>query len=379
VRELEQRMRQASSHQPHRPAAQQPAWWEEGSLGGGSEAAWVLPSTPAAAETEAEWQPVGGAAPKPGGGGGGKKKKGKQAKTSRKAQKKPMVDNGGYFHGLHAVDNDDDDDDEEEEGHGSAAAEGGGGGLSVTQLSSPRLDKGQHADGPWLVDLTLSSGPVVAIGLGFIKDFKTVKCGRPAPHALTYNEKNQALRKYKEARKAEKKARNKQAKESASASPQPAAATQQTTTAAVATGSGSGSALALEGGVASQQPGGGDGGVAGGEGMEVLPGISFVAPNISSEGEAQAWALPPTPPASAEAQWQAVGTPAPRHGLCAAAFPSCVRSILTEIYLRHACSCHEILSGNSAAGRPAPPTSRRPSRRSCGRPMAAAEETAAAT
>jgi hypothetical protein len=44
---------------------------------------------------------------------------------------------------------------------------------------------------------------------------------------------------------------------------------------------------------------------------------------------------------------------------CAAAFPSCVRSMLTEIYLCHACSCQyfEILSGNAAAGgwgRPGP-------------------------
>jgi hypothetical protein len=38
------------------------------------------------------------------------------------------------------------------------------------------------------------------------------------------------------------------------------------------------------------------------------------------------------------------------YALCAAAFPSCVRSILTEIYLCHACSCHEMLSGNAAAG-----------------------------
>jgi hypothetical protein len=36
---------------------------------------------------------------------------------------------------------------------------------------------------------------------------------------------------------------------------------------------------------------------------------------------------------------------------CEAAFLSCVRSILTDIYLCHACSCHEILSGNAAAGR----------------------------
>jgi hypothetical protein len=34
----------------------------------------------------------------------------------------------------------------------------------------------------------------------------------------------------------------------------------------------------------------------------------------------------------------------------AAAFPSCVRPILTEMYLCHACSCHERLSGNAAAG-----------------------------
>jgi hypothetical protein len=33
-----------------------------------------------------------------------------------------------------------------------------------------------------------------------------------------------------------------------------------------------------------------------------------------------------------------------------AAFPSCVRSTLTEIYLCHACSCHEVVSGNAAAG-----------------------------
>jgi hypothetical protein len=35
---------------------------------------------------------------------------------------------------------------------------------------------------------------------------------------------------------------------------------------------------------------------------------------------------------------------------CAAAFPSCARSMLTEIYLCHACSCYEILSGNAAVG-----------------------------
>eukprot|EP01047_Picozoa_sp_COSAG01_P000835 COSAG01_NODE_16_length_40091_cov_15.728646_48_plen_102_part_00 len=41
-----------------------------------------------------------------------------------------------------------------------------------------------------------------------------------------------------------------------------------------------------------------------------------------------------------------VAAPAP----CAAAFPPCARPILTEIYLRHACSCHEMLSGHAAAG-----------------------------
>jgi hypothetical protein len=43
---------------------------------------------------------------------------------------------------------------------------------------------------------------------------------------------------------------------------------------------------------------------------------------------------------------------------CAAAFPSWNRSILTEIYLCHACSCHEILSGNAAAGAHPRPTTR---------------------
>jgi hypothetical protein len=33
------------------------------------------------------------------------------------------------------------------------------------------------------------------------------------------------------------------------------------------------------------------------------------------------------------------------------AFPSCTRSIWTEIYLCHACSCHEIEDGNARAGR----------------------------
>jgi hypothetical protein len=45
-----------------------------------------------------------------------------------------------------------------------------------------------------------------------------------------------------------------------------------------------------------------------------------------------------------------VGSPAGALLGCAAAFPSCVRSILTDIYLYHACSCHEILSGNAAEG-----------------------------
>eukprot|EP01049_Picozoa_sp_SAG25_P004034 SAG25_NODE_244_length_11127_cov_82.802956_13_plen_281_part_00 len=38
------------------------------------------------------------------------------------------------------------------------------------------------------------------------------------------------------------------------------------------------------------------------------------------------------------------------NGAVSGAFPSCVRSISTEIYLCHACSCQEILSGNAPAG-----------------------------
>jgi hypothetical protein len=38
-------------------------------------------------------------------------------------------------------------------------------------------------------------------------------------------------------------------------------------------------------------------------------------------------------------------------GWCAAAFPSCARSVLAEIYLCHACSCHEInIEGGNAPG-----------------------------
>jgi hypothetical protein len=33
------------------------------------------------------------------------------------------------------------------------------------------------------------------------------------------------------------------------------------------------------------------------------------------------------------------------------AFPSCTRSILTEIYLCHPCSCHGIEDGNARTGR----------------------------
>jgi hypothetical protein len=43
----------------------------------------------------------------------------------------------------------------------------------------------------------------------------------------------------------------------------------------------------------------------------------------------------------------------PRRGgppLVSRAFPSCTRSILTEIYLCHACSCHEIEDGNARSG-----------------------------
>jgi hypothetical protein len=36
------------------------------------------------------------------------------------------------------------------------------------------------------------------------------------------------------------------------------------------------------------------------------------------------------------------------------AFPSCVRSVVTEIYLCHVCSCYEIEYGNAAAGAPRP-------------------------
>jgi hypothetical protein len=45
---------------------------------------------------------------------------------------------------------------------------------------------------------------------------------------------------------------------------------------------------------------------------------------------------------------------------CAAAFPSCVRSILTEIYLKSSLFLSEMLSGNAAAGGdPVRPTDRR--------------------
>lgn len=50
------------------------------------------------------------------------------------------------------------------------------------------------------------------IGLEFLKDFKTAKCGRQPP-SLKYQEKNAALRSYKEQRKVEKKQRAKQQKE----------------------------------------------------------------------------------------------------------------------------------------------------------------------
>jgi hypothetical protein len=38
-------------------------------------------------------------------------------------------------------------------------------------------------------------------------------------------------------------------------------------------------------------------------------------------------------------------------GWCAAAFPSCARSVLTEIYLCRACSCHEILRAQTPEAR----------------------------
>jgi hypothetical protein len=37
-------------------------------------------------------------------------------------------------------------------------------------------------------------------------------------------------------------------------------------------------------------------------------------------------------------------------GCVSRAFPSCARSILAEIYLRHACSCQEIEDGNARTG-----------------------------
>jgi hypothetical protein len=59
----------------------------------------------------------------------------------------------------------------------------------------------------------------------------------------------------------------------------------------------------------------------------------------------RAIALLPTPSAAADADMVL-----PVGAGCAAAVPSCVRSMLTEIYLCKACSCHfEILSGNGAA------------------------------
>ena len=54
------------------------------------------------------------------------------------------------------------------------------------------------------------------VGLGFLKDFRNVKCGRQPP-LLKGNEKEGVLRKYREQRKLEKKQRGKQQKEQPSA------------------------------------------------------------------------------------------------------------------------------------------------------------------
>ena len=195
-----------------------------------------------------------------------------------------------------------DDEDSGEGGHTASTSSGnsgGGGGISVSQLSAPRLDK-THPNGPWVVDLTLSSSQEkVPLGLDFLKDFKTVKCGR-SDKVLKYGEKDQVLRKYKEVRKIEKKARLMKLKQKQQAQKAPAA-NNSTESVAVAAAAAAGQQPADTEGHISRQPSGG---------MEVLPGISFIAPDPSDEAEAAAWSLPPTPVAALalgspkeEAQW----------------------------------------------------------------------------
>jgi hypothetical protein len=47
---------------------------------------------------------------------------------------------------------------------------------------------------------------------------------------------------------------------------------------------------------------------------------------------------------------KAIGLEPGHRGGVSRAFPSCTRSILTEIYLCRACSCQEIEDGNARAG-----------------------------
>ena len=134
-----------------------------------------------------------------------------QKGKKKKKKKKKKVDNAGNFAVLQKL----------------AAASGGGDdsddegakpsainiGLSVSQLSAPRKDK-SHAEGPWVVELTLSSGQIHTIGLDFLKAARLddLNAGKLE---LKYAEKDRALHKYKELRKAEKKQRAKEAKETA--------------------------------------------------------------------------------------------------------------------------------------------------------------------
>ena len=234
-----------------------------------------------------------------GGAGGSKKKKkkkgGKLTVKTNGAGQIEVKDNAGYFKGLEA---------EALPGSDEEAADEGGSstphGLSVSQLSAPRPDK-SHEHGPWVVDLTLSSGQVVVLGLDWLKDFKTTK-GRPGPDkTLKYGEKDQVLRKYKEARKAEKKNRLKQQKQAEAEAGQG--------------GDQLGQLLPLPGGGSQSQPRSAQAAAAPVPipplGLEVLPGLSFVAPEPLDDEEAQAWALPPTPQAKTEQPWQSCALPAP--------------------------------------------------------------------
>ena len=214
---------------------------------------------------EDEWQSVG-KAPQP-------TKKKKKKKKGKKGKNKGAKSGGpqGYFGEL-AGDGSASDDDAD----AAAQAQAQGGGLSVSQLSAPRRSQGDGDGSPWVVDLTLGSGQVVEIGLDFLKDFKTAKCAREEP-VLKYGEKDQALRKYKEARKLEKKNRRKQEKQAAKEAPssaEAAAAAEVAAAAAAPAAAVEKPSLAPLVGLSGPQEGD----------LEVLPGISFTPPAQSDDG-----------------------------------------------------------------------------------------------